>query len=144
MRKGFIKSILALFLAWLPGLGCVQENGGIRVENLSPQEVKARLDSSRQIVLIDVRQQHEFTGPLGHIEGARLLPRHFLEDHVEELRAIEGKELVVYCRSGNRSSRAARSLAAKGIRVINMTGGMLRWNELGYPVVRNGKDNDRE
>lgn len=73
---------------------------------------------------IDVREPDEFTGPLGHLPGAELVPLGTLE------RACAGwpkdAPLVLICRSGGRSAMAARLLHAKGfLRLYNLAGGMM-------------------
>lgn len=98
--------------------------------DVSPGQVFADRSATR---IIDVREPHEFTGELGHIEGAELVPlatvarsaAHWNQDEV----------LVLVCRSGGRSKQAASALTAAGFRrVMNMVGGMLAWNEERLPV----------
>ena len=88
------------------------------------------------IKLIDVRRPEEFTGELGHIEGARLVT---LGPELEAFLASSKKdeELVFVCRSGGRSGNAtAFSLQAGFKRVYNLKGGMIEWNALGLPVAK--------
>jgi glyoxylase-like metal-dependent hydrolase (beta-lactamase superfamily II)/rhodanese-related sulfurtransferase len=87
------------------------------------------------VTLIDVREAHEFTGELGHVPGSRLVP---LATVLDASRAWpRDHDLVIVCRSGNRSGRAAQALAAAGFtRVMNLTGGMLAWNAAGLPIER--------
>ncbi|WP_434391582.1 rhodanese-like domain-containing protein [Melittangium boletus] len=73
---------------------------------------------------VDVREPDEFHGPLGHLPGAQLVPLATLED----TSAGWDREapLLLICRSGNRSGRAARALAERGFRrLYNLQGGML-------------------
>ncbi len=85
--------------------------------------------------LIDVREPAEYTGELGHAPGAELVPLATVEAAAESWN--RDQELVVLCRSGARSGRAAALLASLGFQtVMNMTGGMLAWNEAGLPVER--------
>ena len=97
-------------------------------------DVRAVAERSPKRV-IDVREPSEFTGELGHIEGAELVP---LATLPEAARAWpRDTELVVVCRSGARSSRAAQVLKELGFeRVVNMSGGMTAWNQAGLPVER--------
>ena len=93
---------------------------------LTPAQAKARLDSGDALTLLDVRTREEFAA--GHIPGAVCLP-------VEELSAESaGKvlpqadgEILVYCRSGRRSARAAKALAALGYTRVYDFGGILSW-----------------
>lgn len=85
--------------------------------------------------LVDVREAHELDGELGHIRGVEHVP---LATVAQAAAAWDREaEIVVICRSGGRSARAAEQLAALGFRrVFNMAGGMLAWNAAGLPVER--------
>lgn len=77
---------------------------------------------------IDVREPDEFTGPLGHLPGAELVPLEKVEAAAEGWARDE--PLLLICRSGGRSSRAASALAARGFTTLyNLTGGMLAVRE---------------
>lgn len=84
------------------------------------------------VVLLDVRNPHELEGELGHLRGARLIP-------LDELRARAGevlgdKPVVVVCQTGKRSGMATVILRKIGLtRVANVSGGMVRWRQLGLP-----------
>ncbi len=97
------------------------------VSELSPEWLAAHPTAAR---LVDVREPAEYVGPLGHIEGAELVPL----ATVEEAAATwdRAQPLVVVCRSGGRSAKAALALEALGFkRVASLRGGMTRWSELG-------------
>lgn len=98
---------------------------------ISAQELSKKLS---EVEAIDVRRPDEFTGELGHIEGASLVT---LETDLEaKLPNLDkSKTFVFICRSGKRSSRA--TLMAKDLgfeNAFNMEGGMLKWGALGFPV----------
>lgn len=100
------------------------------VPELAPAEAQPRLAELR---VVDVRGAHEYLGPLGHIEGALLLPLPELESRARELPT--GRPLLLVCRSGARSGKACERLAALGIGpVLNLAGGMIAWNQAGLPV----------
>jgi rhodanese-related sulfurtransferase len=88
-------------------------------------------DFPRNYRIIDVRGTEEFTGPLGHIENAELVP---LDTLATEARNWDpSQRYVAVCRSGGRSGRAATILESLGFTMVaSMAGGMLHWNEL-YP-----------
>jgi len=96
----------------------------------------ARVAAAReQIRIVDVREPAEYTGELEHIPGAELVPLGTIDDAAKSWNREQ--ELVIVCRSGNRSGRAAALLASMGFRqVMNMTGGMLAWNEAHLPTAR--------
>lgn len=104
--------------------------GGYR--DVSPT---ATLAARGAVRLIDVREPHEYTGELGHIAGAELVP---LATVLEASRAwAREQDVILICRSGARSGRAAEALVAAGFaRVMNMAGGMLAYNAAGLPVER--------
>ena len=86
-----------------------------------------------QVCLIDVREPDEFTGELGHIPGAKLIPLGVLDAHLNEI--PKDKTVVFVCRSGGRSARAAAHALENGYKSIyNLKGGMLLWTELHLPA----------
>ena len=93
--------------------------------------------------IIDVREHLEFCGPLGHLDGAELVPLAGLE------RAAVSWErdapIVTVCAYGTRSGKAALALAAMGFsQVASLHGGMTRWTEEGRPAVEILGDRGRQ
>ena len=83
--------------------------------------------------ILDVREADEFTGPLGHIAGAILIPLGELAGRAGELR--RDRPVVAVCRAGSRSAQAISILQQNGfVDVANLTGGMLRWRAEGHSV----------
>ncbi len=83
--------------------------------------------------ILDVREADEFTGPLGHIRGAILIPLGQLAARVNELDKI--RPVVAVCRSGARSAHATNILRQAGFpKVANLAGGMLAWRAGHHPV----------
>lgn len=84
-------------------------------------------------VIVDVREPNEWRE--GHIPGAVHIPLAQLGMHVS--RFDSSQELIIVCRSGNRSAAAAGSLAQAGYeRVSNLQGGMIAWSAQRLPVIR--------
>ena len=77
--------------------------------SINVNELQAKIQSDTNLVLLDVRTEGEFNGPLGRLDGAMLLPLGELETRMAELEQYKEKEIIVYCRSGTRS-RFATSL----------------------------------
>jgi glyoxylase-like metal-dependent hydrolase (beta-lactamase superfamily II)/rhodanese-related sulfurtransferase len=98
---------------------------------IAPQALEEHV---AQIQVIDVREPAEFIGPLGHIEGAILVPLGDLQARTGELaREIPA---VTVCRAGSRSAQAYNILRQAGFtRIANLSGGMLRWRGEGLPVI---------
>jgi len=87
----------------------------------------------REVQIVDVREPDEFTGSLGHIEGARLVPLGVLTNSFSSLE--KQKPIVTVCRSGARSAQASLMLGKAGFgKVANLSGGMLRWRAQRFPV----------
>jgi sulfur dioxygenase len=90
-------------------------------------------EHQRPVQILDVREADEFTGPLGHIEGAVLIPLGELAARADEL--ARDRPIVAVCRAGSRSAQATMILQQAGFSdVANLNGGMLRWRAEGYPV----------
>ena len=98
------------------------------MQNITAEEVKSRLDAGEKLNLIDVREPHENAEfniggillPLGHIQSMQ----------VDEIEDLKDKEVILYCRSGNRSGQAAMILDMLGFKnTKNLVGGMLGWQE---------------
>jgi len=94
-------------------------------------------------LLVDVREQDEYRGELGHIPGSILVPLSTLGTAANAW--PKDRSVVLICRSGGRSGKAALQLAAAGFkRVASLHGGMLNWNakrlavERGYIETRQG------
>jgi sulfur dioxygenase len=85
------------------------------------------------VQILDVREEEEFTGPLGHIAGAVLIPLGQLGARIDELR--RDRPIVAVCRAGGRSAQATAILQQAGFAdIANLNGGMLRWRAEGHPV----------
>ena len=96
---------------------------------ISMKEFKSRILDSDTVVL-DVRTEEEFYGPLGHIEGAILIPIDDLEGRVGELNSVKNEKIYVVCRTGGRSGRGKDFLNSNGFTAVNVDGGMVAWRSL--------------
>jgi len=103
------------------------------VPEVSPEQVKARLDKGEHPVVLDVREKEEVRQ--GYVPGALSLPRGFLEMRVEEAVPEKNTPIVAYCGSGARSLLAGRILKELGYtNVVSMRGGFTAWKNQGLPV----------
>ena len=90
-------------------------------------------ERASRLQVIDVRERHEFDGPLGRIRGATLMPLAELPRRSDEL--SRDRPVVTVCRSGARSAQAALLLQKAGFGdVANLAGGMVRWRAEGHLV----------
>jgi sulfur-carrier protein adenylyltransferase/sulfurtransferase len=103
------------------------------VPEVSPDEVKARLERAEKPVLLDVREREEFRQ--GFVPGAVSMPRGFLEMRVEEAVPEKSTPIVAYCAGGTRSLLAGRDLKELGYtNVVSMRGGFTGWKNQGLPI----------
>ena len=99
---------------------------GPAVPQITPQELKARLDAGDDLLILDVREPHEWDiSNLAHL-GAILIPQGQVLERMNELDTA--KEIVVQCRSGGRSAAVLRQLQQHGFQKLwNLDGGINRW-----------------
>ncbi|MBM3441644.1 MAG: rhodanese-like domain-containing protein [Bacteroidetes bacterium] len=98
------------------------------MQTISIEELYDRMQSGESVCLVDVREPHEHADfniggllhPLGRI----------MQAEVDELEQLKDKEVILYCRSGNRSGQACMMLETMGFnQVKNLVGGMLAWRD---------------
>lgn len=98
------------------------------MNTITADELKARIDAGEKLHIIDVREPHENAEfniggvlvPLGKVQTMQI-------DDIEDLK---NEEVIVYCRSGNRSGQACMILDQLGFKnTKNLVGGMLNWRE---------------
>jgi len=87
------------------------------------EELGGRLTRGERPQMIDVRELHEWNA--GHIAGSVHIPLSELTARQHQLNS--GQELIIICRSGNRSGQACDYLATQGYPTVNLTGGLLAW-----------------
>ena len=103
------------------------------VEEIEPFEAAQEIEGG-DVVLIDTREPHEFQE--SRIEGGKLVPPGLLADEIAAAAPDKSARTILYCRSGNRSYKAAEQMEALGYTdVASMAGGILLWQEQGLPVV---------
>jgi glyoxylase-like metal-dependent hydrolase (beta-lactamase superfamily II)/rhodanese-related sulfurtransferase len=121
------------------GGACLSSPTG-RVPLVTVHEAARRMGrpAGERPFLLDVREPHEFHGPTGrHAPGAVLVPLATLPQRLAALPADPSAEILVICKSGGRSARAAEFLIESGRRrVFNVTSGTDGWVAAGLPVER--------
>lgn len=103
--------------------------------DLTPAQIESKLAGGRA-VLIDVREEFEHAEE--KIEGAHLLPLSRLEA-AEVEKIAEGREVLLHCRSGNRSGKAMAKLAESGVSASHLAGGIEAWKSSGRTVERSAR-----
>ncbi len=98
------------------------------MNTITVEELKSRIDAGEKLHIIDVREPSEYQEynigakliPLGKIMGMEL-------DEIDDLR---NEELIIHCKAGSRSMQACMMLEQAGFtNVVNVTGGMLAWQQ---------------
>ena len=98
------------------------------VPEITVTELKERLDRGDPVTIVDVREPYEWG--ISNLEeyGAKLIPMRELADRLDEL--DPDAELVIQCRSGNRSAHVTQYLLERGYpNVANLQGGILAWSD---------------
>jgi len=97
----------------------------LKVPEITPRELKARLDRGEDLFILDVREPHEYQ--ICNLQG-HLIPLGELPRRVHELDS--SREIVAHCRSGKRSAEAVDFLRKAGFRkIVNLKGGILAWSD---------------
>lgn len=117
------------------------------ISEIFPWDVEAQLGTDAAPLVLDIREPDEFAAM--HIKGSLLVPRGILEtaceydyeETVRELVEARTREVVIVCRSGNRSALAAFTMQLMGYQKISsMKTGLRGWNDYELPLVsRDGK-----
>lgn len=119
-----IFSILLFSVVFFVTIGTPQN----AVKHVRAKQAKALLDKDTTIVVLDVRTPEEFKSLTGHLPRAINIPVQELEQRWRELEKYRSREILVYCRSGNRSTRANGILHNNKFKLIHLDGGILQWN----------------
>lgn len=95
------------------------------MQDITVEELKAKMDRGDNFLFIDVREQHEYDM---YNLNAQLIPLGTLPQHIDELEDHKEDEIIIHCRSGMRSATAKAMLEQVGFtKVRNLLGGVLDW-----------------
>ena len=106
-------------------------SSGAEYKRITAQEAKVRIDSGDKIIILDVRTEEEYN--TGHIPNAILIPNETITDRMPDLLPDHDAEILIYCRSGNRSAQAVRKLIQIGYTNVYDFGGINSWP---YDIVK--------
>ena len=110
------------------------ENNLTDYVTISVSEAKELILNTSNLFILDVRTQSEFDA--GYIEGAYLIPHTEIENRTTELPKNKSVLILVYCRSGKRSTDASQILIDLEFeRIFNMDGGIIAWQAAGYEII---------
>lgn len=114
------------------GVTMNQQSDGEQISDITPRELKEKIDRGDDMQLVDVREEWEWQ--IARIPGARLIPVGTIEDEASTL--DPNREVVLFCKSGVRSVHAAEALADAGFsKITNVLGGISRWSQEVDPTV---------
>lgn len=109
----------------LPDTSASEDTSDPIYQKISAEDLKAKMDSGDDIIIIDVRKLDEFEA--GHIKGAINIPyRTISSEPPEELDDIDA-EIIVYCLTGGQSIQAAKRLINMGYTNVYDLGGLSNW-----------------
>lgn len=104
-----------------------------QIKEITPQELKALIDSKKPFYLIDVRDESELSP--GRIPTAIHLSKGIIERDIEKQIAEPEAHIVVYCSGGFRCALVAQNLQAMGYaNVSSLDTGLQGWVNSGYPL----------
>lgn len=121
------KLIAVLIMTMIVSGGCgnVPEKSDSEYKKITVEDAKNRMEENKDVVVVDVRTLDEYNE--GHIEGAILIPNETITDTPPEQLPDLDAEILIYCRSGNRSQQAAEKLIDMGYTNIYDFGGIIDW-----------------
>ena len=127
-----IMSLMVFAILLFPFNGQTQQSD---LEEISP--IRAKLMVRNGSLMVDVREKDEVAELAYDVENIINVPLSELENHFAEI--PKDKQLVIACRSGNRSRKAANILMENGFtNLVNLDGGILAWQEKNLEVITNG------
>lgn len=115
--------------------GCInpaKQPGEGKYADVTVSEGKQMIDSG-DIFILDVRTKEEYD--TGHIKGSILIPLQEIEKRYNEI--PRDRKILVYCKTGHRSTQASEILVKNGFKQIyNMKGGITEWTKAGYEIIK--------
>lgn len=139
MKKKYSIAVLITFLfcsfsqAQIKTPAQILEQISSKITWSTVDELKNKMDSQHQFILIDVRTEKEYLA--GHIENAVWIPRGFLEFKIQNIISDPETEIILYCKRGSRSALSVHTLIEMGYtNVLNLEGGFEEWVNSGNSI----------
>ncbi|OOZ38462.1 sulfurtransferase [Solemya pervernicosa gill symbiont] len=131
IQKILLAVALLALVSFLPRLIAMFRRG----PEVDATTLKQQLDSSEDLLLLDVRSAEDYIGEQGHVAGSLLIPLEQLKQRLDELSDYQERRVVTICRTDRKSAKAARILVEKGFADVHVAKmGMTDWLKCGYPV----------
>jgi len=119
-----IKMFSIMFFLFLSAIGCAQQN---QSNTITMEQFKEKLKNDKELIVLDVRTPEEVAA--GKIENSINIPVQVLEQRINELKPYKSKEIIVICRTQNRSAVAVDILKQQGYNAKNVLGGMIEYQK---------------
>ena len=133
IQKGLLALALLAVVAFLPRLIGKLRRGPM----IDIPEFRQRIDSEKNLLVLDVRTAEDFVGEQGHIEEAVNIPVEDLQKRLDEIGNYLEQPVAIVCRTDKKSAKAALLLTEQGFADVHIVcGGMTKWIEAGLPVIR--------
>ena len=133
IQKGLLALALLAVVAFLPRLIGKLRRGPM----IDIPEFRQRIDSEKNLLVLDVRTAEDFVGEQGHIEEAVNIPVEDLQKRLDEIGNYLEQPVAIVCRTDKKSAKAALLLTEEGFADVHIVcGGMTKWIEAGLPVIR--------
>jgi rhodanese-related sulfurtransferase len=113
-----------MFFLILSALGYAQQN---QSNTITMEQFKEKLKNDKELIVLDVRTPEEVAA--GKIENSINIPVQVLEQRINELKPYKSKEIIVICRTQNRSAVAVDILKQQGYEAKNVLGGMIEYQK---------------
>ena len=118
-------AILIVIILIVSGCGNNSEKTDSDYKKITAEEAKIKIDEDEDVIVVDVRTLEEYNE--GHIENSVLIPNETISDIPPEQLPDLDSEILIYCRSGNRSQQAAEKLIDLGYTNVYDFGGIIDW-----------------
>ena len=133
IQKGMLALALLAVVAFLPRLIGKLRRGSM----IDIPEFRQRLDSEKNLLVLDVRTAEDFVGEQGHIKEAVNIPVEDLQQRMDEIGNYLEQPVAIVCRTDKKSAKAALLLTEEGFADVHIVrGGMTKWIEAGLPVLQ--------
>ncbi|MCW8922782.1 MAG: VTT domain-containing protein [Gammaproteobacteria bacterium] len=131
VQKSMMALALLAVVSFIPRIMGALRRGSM----LSIDELKQRLDSDEDVLLLDVRTPEDYVDEQGHVPGSKLIPLEELVQRIEEIDDYLEKPVVTICRTDRKSAKAAQLLAQHGFADVHVAKmGMTDWIKNNYPT----------
>jgi rhodanese-related sulfurtransferase len=130
-----VRQVREVFMQHTPGFLKLVNDAKQRIRETNVDEVKNKLDDGEKFVLVDVREESEYSKD--HLPGAIHLGKGVIERDIEQRVPDPKTPIVLYCGGGFRSALAADNLRKMGYtNVLSMDGGVREWRQKGFPMTK--------